>query len=145
MLWKLLILILLFNPSYGKDMRKKDTTVRTQFHPMITEFLFEVNELYRGWKDEVVITSGSEVTASHSRNSLHYATPAQAVDIRSWSYAWGRGSVPKAHEQLNAICILRDSFAERVQIPADWLEVHLETNHIHIEYQPKRQYAITGK
>lgn len=125
-------------------MRRKDTSVHTEFHPTLTAFLFEVDDLYTLYGDEAVITSGSEVTARHGETSLHYATPAQAADLRSWDSGQGRARVPEPKVQVAALKELRDSFCTQYNIPAEWVEIILESDHIHIEYQPKRQYNLTG-
>jgi hypothetical protein len=120
-------------------MKRKNPSVETSFHPILTSFLFEVDEVYIAWGDEAVITSGSEQTAKHSRTSLHYATPAQAADIRIWSKKLhGRGSVPDPAVQHQRLQLLAKDFCANSGFPNSWVEVILEANHIHIEYQPKR-------
>lgn len=122
-------------------MRTKDNTVETAFHSTITEFAFEVDSLYRDWDAELVITSGSESSAKHGKTSLHYATPGCAFDARSWSATThGRGKVPSANEQQGAIQKAAGTFCAKKGIPSDWIEVILESDHLHIEYQPKRQF-----
>lgn len=116
-------------------MRIKDDSVETQFHPMLTSFLFRVDERYRLWGSEVIITSGSEPGTRHSRTSLHYATPAQAADIRTWE----TNHVPNAEEQADELSVEARIFCEDHNIPRNWIEIILESDHIHIEYQPKRQ------
>ena len=113
----------------------KDETVETQFHPILTAFLFRCDAVYRGWERELIITSGSEHTAKHSKNSLHYALPACAADIRSWSV----GRVPSAEVQVAALEQMANQFCLGLNIPREWIEIILETTHIHIEFQPKRQ------
>lgn len=115
-------------------MMTKDHSVETEFHPILTAFLFDVDKLYRNWNNELVITSGSEHSTRHSYTSLHYATPAQAADIRSWTI----GSTPAANKQWETIMKVAVVFCERKGIPSSWIEVILESTHIHIEYQPKR-------
>ena len=115
-------------------MRTKSLAVETNFHPIITQLLFHLSPIYTGWGSELVITSGSEQTAVHSKHSLHYATPAQAFDLRTWLTA----DTPEVSEQgatLKAAC---KAFCAKHSIPEDWVEVILESDHIHIEYQPKR-------
>lgn len=105
------------------------------FHPVLTGFLFVVDKMYRKqWRQELVITSGSETTAKHSRTSLHYATPCQAADTRIWE----TGRIPKPEKQQKAIRLEADLYCYSLDIPCDWIEVILESNHMHIEYQPKR-------
>lgn len=121
-------------------MRLKDDTVQANFHPTLTSFLFWVDALYRAWQDENVITSGSEPTAKHSITSLHYAIPGQAADTRIWDQEFhNRGIVPNKSYQLAAIERLAAEFCIAHNIPTNWIDVVLESDHIHIEYQPKRQ------
>jgi len=121
-------------------MRRKDKTVECEFHPVLTEFLVEVDELYREWNDELVITSGSEQGTRHKLTSFHYATPGQAADSRTWdAVEHNRGTVPPPNIQHAAIEEKAIRFCLRKDIPANWIEVILEAFHIHIEYQPKRR------
>lgn len=70
---------------------------------------------------DCVITSGTD--GSHSRGSLHYA--GQAVDLRTWI-------VNVEHRRP-----IRDEIA--AALGGDF-DVVLESNHIHVEYQPKEPY-----
>ena len=120
-------------------MRRKDQSVECVFDPTITELLFELDDLYQGWGDELVITSGSEAETRHGKNSLHYALPARAVDIRSWdNKRHNRGTVPVPQDQGDAIKYILAIMCTRQAIPTDWFEVYVEHHHIHIEFQPKR-------
>ena len=117
-------------------MKTKDYSVECLFHPALTGFLFGIDQMYRDrWGEELIITSGSEPTTKHSYTSLHYATPCQAADIRSWQ----RGLVPSAEEQHKAITEAAILYCQSLGVPVDWMEVILESDHIHIEYQPKRR------
>lgn len=122
-------------------MKRKDSSVRTNFDPLLSEFLIEVDELYREWGSELTITSGGEHDARHSYTSLHYAEPARAADLRSWPIKTRSGLNEKidAAEQSEAIKNLAADFCARKAIPADWLEVILEKDHHHVEFQPKRR------
>lgn len=115
-------------------MKTKDHTVETEFHPTLTAFLFEADITYRKWGSELIITSGSEQSAKHSRTSLHYATPAQAADIRIWQTY----HEPPADQQLDYLKATSAIFCRKLSIPTDWIDIILESDHIHIEYQPKR-------
>lgn len=115
-------------------MRRKDSSVETNFHPVLTSFLFDVDEVYRSWDDELVITSGSESGSKHGFTSLHYATPAQAADTRIWE----TNKVPAPIEQQVKLREVAEDFCDAHNIPHNWIEVILEPHHIHIEYQPKR-------
>jgi len=119
-------------------MRKKDASVEVDLAPVLFMILMDMDEQYRDWDGELVITSGSEVTAKHGYTSLHYAKPARAVDIRSWSIK----RIPSETRQLEVMIAIKDKFCEKHNIPKNWIEVILEKTHIHIEYQPKRQYEL---
>lgn len=123
-------------------MRRKDDSVETEFHPILTAFLFDVDELYREWEDEVVITSGSEASTRHKYSSFHYAIPGCAADTRIWDRLhYSRGKVPVPTVQYNLMLRTRDQFCARIDIPKDWIDIVLERkkNHIHSEFQPKRR------
>lgn len=125
-------------------MKIKNTSVETEFHPVLTSLLFHLDSLYRYWDDELIITSGSEHTARHGYTSLHYATPAQAADIRVWSKKYhNRGRVPLPQTQYQKVKELAVAYCVSHNIPTDWIDVILEKDHIHIEYQPKRQATKT--
>lgn len=113
----------------------KDNSVETELHPTLTSLLFYLDSLYRNWGSELIITSGSEDSARHSFTSLHYAKPCQAVDVRIWQLA----EVPKAAVQHRALILAKNNFCEIHSIPTNWFDIILESNHIHIEYQPKRK------
>lgn len=111
-------------------MKTKDSTVECQFHPRLTALLFELDTVYRGWDSELIITSGSELGARHSRTSLHYA--GCAADLRT------RGNLPEPIDQLRSIRIAATNYCADRWIPPNWIDIVLESDHIHIEYQPKR-------
>jgi hypothetical protein len=120
-------------------MRIKDASVETKFHPMLTAFLFKLSTRFiEGYAHSIVITSGSESGARHGRTSLHYATPAQAADLRSWEFKH-LGIIIDAIAQKLIIDRCADDFCEAEGIPRGWIEIILENDHFHIEYQPKRQ------
>ena len=120
-------------------MRTKDSSVECYFHPVLTDFLFECDQLYREWSSELTITSGSESSATHSYTSLHYATPGQAADTRCWTLKSPHKEEFTAKMQHTALQAAAKAYCESRHIPTDWIEVILEFGHIHIEYQPKRQ------
>lgn len=114
-------------------MKRKDDTVETEFHPTLNFFLTWVDEIYGQWGDQAVITSGSEATVKHSRTSLHYS--GCAADIRIWE----RNRVPDVTKQVARLKELVIEFCRFKAIPTNWIDIVLESDHIHIEYQPKRQ------
>ncbi|RLE96747.1 MAG: hypothetical protein DRJ63_10135 [Thermoprotei archaeon] len=124
-------------------MKTKDSSVETKFHPLLTSLLFSFDAMYRKWGGEITITSGSEHTTRHGKTSLHYATPACAVDTRIWDVIVSKGSLAgtiiHAQEQYEALLVMRDLFCKREGIPSSWIDVILEKDHIHTEYQPKRE------
>lgn len=126
------------HPRPVEKMRRKDATVHTEFHPIITAFAFYIDDLYRAWGDELVVTSGSEPGTRHGYTSLHYATPCQAIDIRSRK----RAKVPGPHQQKPKLEECRNDFCDLRDMPRDWIEIILESNHFHIEYQPKRGEGV---
>jgi hypothetical protein len=123
-------------------MKTKDDSVECEFHPRLTALLFKLDRLYNYWDDENVITSGSEDSAYHSLASLHYA--GQAADIRIWTGDEGRGSVPSREEQYETILLLRNTYCNSLGVPHNWFDIVLESDHIHIEYQPKRLTSKHG-
>lgn len=116
-------------------MRIKDGSVKTKFHPALTSLLFTLNNCYTDWGGELVITSGSEHETIHSFTSLHYA--GCAADIRTWLYA----DIPSAQGQLAKLVETKNLYCEANDIPINWFDIILESDHIHLEYQPKRRGA----
>lgn len=116
-------------------MIRKDDSVECEIDPILMDFLFWVDDVYRAWGSELVITSGSEDAARHSFTSLHYAKPSRAADIRTWE----RDDVPNGHRQQIEVLAKANEYCRRKGIPLDWIEVILESSHIHLEYQPKRK------
>ena len=103
-------------------MRLKDDTVRIQ--GIRTELLFAImvaDEIYKNHGKELVITSGSEFSTRHSTTSLHYS--GSAVDLRTNYFRSGE------------VDIVRAEIKERLGRDFD---VVIESTHIHLEYQPKR-------
>jgi len=120
-------------------MRTKDLSVQTIFHPALTAFLFGIDILYRDWGDECEITSGSEPETRHGRTSLHYATPCQAADVSFWRVEVLGIS---REEQWVAIEKAADLYCDSLGVPHNWIDIILEDDHIHIEYQPKRTESL---
>ena len=113
-------------------MRRKDDTVECEFHPRLSHLLFLIDDWYSfGNREygELVVTSGSEKRARHGIGSLHYA--GCAVDTRT------RNGPEVA--QFNGICQVVTDFCAALDIPRNWVDVVLEANHIHTEYQPKME------
>ena len=113
-------------------MKTKDSSVECQFDPRLTQLLFELDTVYRGWDSELTITSGSELSARHSRTSLHYN--GCAADIRIWR----NNNEPGPEAQLYELGLGTAIFCGATDIPRNWIDIILESNHIHIELQPKR-------
>lgn len=121
-------------------MKVKDSSVQLELHPTLTDFLIYADKVYRNWEDELVITSGSEDASKHGFTSLHYAKPGCAVDVRIWDEIHnGRGKVPDAEVQHRVLTKEAALYCETHKMPTNWIEVILEGDHIHIEFQPKRR------
>jgi len=87
----------------------------SRLRPEIRKKLPLLDDLLRGFGEELIITSTFEGT--HSAGSLHYAN--LAIDVR----------VPKADKGLYVNAWRRD-------LGRDY-DVVVERDHIHIEYDPK--------
>lgn len=123
-------------------MRLKDDTIQMAIHPYLTDFLLRhVDPLYSDNGGQLVITSGNEPDPVHSHTSLHYAIPGCAVDIRSWEWVWDSQPVTAAL-QYRWILDAAASYCRQHPLlePGD-IDVVLESNHIHVELQPKRRSA----
>lgn len=119
-------------------MKLKNSSVECNFHPRLTAFLFVCDyHFLEKWEYDILLTSGSEQSTMHSYTSLHYADPCCAADVRSWDIPY-KGTRITAEEQKELLVHLGVRFCFQEGIPIDWMEVILESNHFHIEYQPKR-------
>ena len=115
-------------------MRVKDKSVQCNFAPLLTRLLVEVvDRYYRGYGDELVITSGGEWSARHKHGSFHYQDPALAADIRTWDQDMGRGTVPPPKAQYYELTALIASFCTENGLPSSCFDDVLERTHIHIE------------
>jgi len=90
--------------------------------PEIVLALMVAESIYQSHGAEVVVTSG--IDGQHKRGSKHYA--GQAVDVRIWNLP---DSVPAE--------TVRAEIAEAL---AGDYDVVLESDHIHIEFDPKYPY-----
>lgn len=85
--------------------------------------IFIADAIYLENGFDCVLTSVNDST--HSKTSLHYS--GNAVDLRT-------REIPVS---------IIGKIVEQLQDALKWnYDVVLESNHIHIEYQPKRQYII---
>lgn len=99
----------------------KDNTVNMSgLVPQMTVAILVMNYLYSEIDAECIITSAND--ASHSRTSLHYAGCALDFRIKHIKREQAQDIVIKANEALKQ----------------DY-DVILESNHIHLEYQPKKR------
>lgn len=80
-----------------------------------------IDEVYKKYGDEAIITSG--IDGKHSVGSLHYA--GAALDFRT-------RELSSENQQK-----VRDEIKERL---GDDFDVILESNHLHVEWQPKQAY-----
>lgn len=102
-------------------MRFKDSTISLQsLSPQIVLALIIVDQVMKQCGQEAVITSLND--ARHSKTSLHYS--GNAVDIRSRNF-----SQP---DSVLALC--KDALGNSNDI-----DIILESDHFHMEYQPKRR------
>ena len=116
-------------------MRLKDRTVEMRItEPLFLGYLFKLDDAYRDYDSELIITSGSEVTTKHSRTSLHYA--GRAVDTRTWAIE--RYDL-NASAQFEIACVTRDIYLNSLGLPTDTIDIVLEDTHMHHEWQPKYQ------
>jgi hypothetical protein len=105
-------------------MRLKDNTVTVEnMHPRMTWAMFEADQIWFKLGQELIVTSGDEKTARHSRTSLHYA--GAAADFRTNYFN---------DEEKNEA---RDNLA--LTLGADF-DCILESDHLHCEWQPKRRF-----
>ena len=119
-------------------MKLKDSSVEMKLHWHLTNFLTtKVDTYYRNLSGEVTITSGSEVSARHGYTSLHYALPCCAADIRNWDVETLTGAVTGCSQWVDIKCLAGEYCADQGLGPND-IDVVLEPNHIHIEFQVKR-------
>lgn len=79
----------------------------------IRSILYRIDNIYKSYNDELVITSTYE--SSHSPSSLHYSN--DAIDIR----------LPKDGMNIEMVQRIRNAIGNN-------FDVVLETTHIHIEY-----------
>lgn len=102
-------------------MRFKDNSVEPKdLSVQLLVALISADQVYQGYGAEVVITSLND--AIHSETSLHYV--GQAVDIRIWNLKGVTASQ------------VAEEIKKRLTIDYD---VVVESDHIHIEYQPRRR------
>ena len=102
-------------------MKLKDSTVKIQ--GITTELLFGLiiaGQVYKDNGQELVITSLND--GSHSETSLHYS--GNGADLRTNYFT---------NEQTLSVA---KTIKERLGIDYD---VVIESNHIHLEYQPRKR------
>ncbi len=105
----------------SKPMRLKQDVRIHGLRPELVLALFMCEQVYRAADTELVITS--VIDGKHSPGSLHYA--GSAVDLRI-------NNLPSGQAEK-----IRDQIAERLGKDFDAV---LESNHIHLEFQPKQPY-----
>jgi hypothetical protein len=88
--------------------------------PELTMAILVVDGVYKGYNVDTVITSMND--SKHSRTSLHYS--GHAVDIRTRELSM--------EDQEEAIEEIKQSLTNEY-------DVVLESNHLHIEFQPKKE------
>jgi len=101
-------------------LKLKHSVIPQGVRPEILLAVMVADSVYHAFGHECVVTSLLDGT--HSRTSLHYT--GCAVDLRT-------RNVPSVEQQQKITEALRKA------LTADY-DVVLESDHIHIEYQPKR-------
>lgn len=101
-------------------MKFKDSSISLQsLSPQIVLALIVIDQVMQKHGSEAIITSAND--AKHSETSLHYS--GNAVDLRSRTFS---NPALVAVECRKALGNSRD------------FDLILESNHYHLEYQPKR-------
>lgn len=99
---------------------KDDTINPSSMTPQLLLAIMVADQVYGTYDTDVVITSLND--ANHSETSLHYA--GNAVDIRTWTLP----------DDVSA-SMVADEIKDKLNKHYD---VIFESDHIHIEYQPRR-------
>ena len=100
---------------------KNDSVEMSSVSPIILFAIMVARDVYYYYDTELVITSCNDGT--HSLMSLHYS--GNAIDIR----------IKNLPDNITGQMV-RDEIKERLNMDFD---VVLESDHIHIEYQPRRR------
>jgi len=101
-------------------MLKSDDVELKDLAPQLALALIMANEVYDEYGIDMVVTSAND--SNHSGTSLHYS--GQAVDLRTRTANSGDRQD------------IRDKVKAKLNVDFD---VILESDHIHLEYQPKRR------
>ncbi len=101
-------------------MLKSDNVSLANLAPQLALACVMANEVYNDYDVDMVITSAND--SNHSTTSLHYA--GAAVDLRTYTL----------DESKRSECVERI----RKKVGGDF-DVILESNHIHMEYQPRKK------
>ncbi len=107
-------------------MRTKDDSVRIDcLTVFISDKLKSLDKLVKEYTgNELIITSGCELTAKHMQGSKHYT--GNAIDIRTWElYAMGKDKLTEFSRKLRKL------------FPKGKYDIVPESTHIHIEFDPK--------
>lgn len=118
------------------DIKRKDLTVNLDVNPA---FIQAVPVLKTAWAMlglDCVVTSGSESTAKHSKNSAHYT--GNALDLRIWDISKHMTPMAFGYNLAGALKI----------VCGDGFYVVLEGDHIHLEYSlavPNIKGWVAGK
>ncbi len=99
---------------------KSDNVSLSDLVPQMVVGLIMANEVYNEYDVDMVWTSSND--SRHSLTSLHYS--GNAVDLRTRTL--------RAEDRQRC----RDKIKEKLNIDFD---VILESDHIHLEYQPRRR------
>jgi len=116
---------------------KDDSISLSNLQPQVLVALMNANDLYAEWGLPCVVTSGSEPGTRHGKTSLHYA--GQAVDIRTKNLADVFSHLSPTRQAERAVSAIAEIVKKlNASLGIDY-DVILESDHIHIEYQPKRR------
>ena len=100
------------------DMQLKTGVKLVGIKPELVLGLYIADSVYRKYQTELVITS--VVDGVHKRKSLHYS--GYAADLRIWGFSAD---------------LLREVAIEIQKALGEDYDVVVESNHIHLEYEPK--------
>ena len=114
---------------------KDDSISLSNLQPQMLIALMNANDLYAEWGLPCVVTSGND--ARHSKTSLHYA--GQAIDIRTRNIPSIFHHLAETRQMDKAV-EATDNIVKKLKetLGLDY-DVILESDHIHIEYQPRRR------
>lgn len=100
-------------------MKTKDKTVETNFSNELLLGIIALSDIYKQHGQEIIITSGSELSTKHCKNSKHYI--GDAMDIRS----------------RNTPTYILKAIQNDVRTSLPNYDYLIESDHIHYQYNLK--------